>query len=458
MSHFDVEVYPLLNEDVVHEASGLLAQVLQSVRELGLVLPRPDVHGLPTPPELRHALHDGRARPVLGDAHGAVPRRSRLRQVPQRVDRVRGGLGGVERQRLARDHRREGHAEQRVEAHLGCPLLRGEDPVQVRLVREPRVDPGALHLHHELPQLCAVDVRGEGVPILVRDRPQEVESADVLALHEVSQQRRVDLRQLLRALDEGRDDLVGRAQGAEDVVLEAVDVVVRGRGSDLAPAARALGHGIHRLLAAPADVEERQPGLLLCLRGRAALPDLLREDPLRHHVRVVHVEPVSPPVVPHRVQPLDLHPRLVVRGLEVSGVPRLAHLCGGPAVRPPDARVQEAAGAVLHHEVAVRVLRVAVEDVHDLADGQGAHGYQRRPLLPGDHAIRRGGESADAFTRPAVGTVRGPRRRHVLGGPLRARGAHLGGVGRCAIAASALLPRAAVSVTHRARARARASQ
>mmetsp|Transcript_78683 Transcript_78683/g.228356 ORF Transcript_78683/g.228356 Transcript_78683/m.228356 type:complete len:200 (-) Transcript_78683:454-1053(-) len=199
-----------------------------------------------------------------------------------------------------------------MKAHLCGPLLGCEDLVEMRLVGEACRYPGGLHLDHELAQPSLVDVRREGVPVLIGDRPHKVQSADMLPLHHVPEQRGVDLGQLLRSLDERRDDLVRGAQRSEDMIFQAVDVVVGGGGTDLPPAAGALRHGVHWLLPAPADVEERQARRLLGFRRRALLTNLLRQYPLRDHVRVLDIQSVPAPVVPHGVQPLNLRPCLVV--------------------------------------------------------------------------------------------------------------------------------------------------
>ena len=111
-------------------------------------------------------------------------------------------------------------------AHLCRPLLGSEDPVQVGLVRKTRGNSSGLHRYHQLKELIPIHVCRILVPILEGDRPEEVEGTYVLASEEVPQQRRRELLQLRRVLDEGRVDLICRTQRLEDVVLPAVDVVV----------------------------------------------------------------------------------------------------------------------------------------------------------------------------------------------------------------------------------------
>eukprot|EP00438_Fugacium_kawagutii_P026284 Skav208238 [mRNA] locus=scaffold2601:217603:220423:- [translate_table: standard] len=56
MSHFDLKVDPLLHKDLIDHATWLFNQRDQCSFQLLLVFPSLDIHGLPTPPKLCHAL------------------------------------------------------------------------------------------------------------------------------------------------------------------------------------------------------------------------------------------------------------------------------------------------------------------------------------------------------------------------------------------------------------------
>mmetsp|Transcript_93311 Transcript_93311/g.237473 ORF Transcript_93311/g.237473 Transcript_93311/m.237473 type:complete len:228 (-) Transcript_93311:274-957(-) len=227
-----------------------------------------------------------------------------------------------------------------MQTHLRRPLLRRKDLVQMRLVREARRNASRFHVHHEMEEQMAVNVCREVVAVLEGNWPQKIKCSDVLAPQQVPQQRRRDLFQLVGALDEARDDLVRRTQGLEDVLLQAVDVVVRWRRSDLAPATGTLCHGVDGLLTAPADVHQAHARLALSLSGPVSLPDLLRHHFLCNHAGRVHVQLVAASVVPAGVAPLDLDPSLVVSWAVHANIPVLIYPTTGPAVGFADAWVE----------------------------------------------------------------------------------------------------------------------
>ena len=69
-----------------------------------------------------------------------------------------------------------------------------------------------IYARHELPEVLALNVRRIIVAVLETDRPREVEGAQVATPGKVAEERGDDLCELLRALVEGRDDLVPRAE------------------------------------------------------------------------------------------------------------------------------------------------------------------------------------------------------------------------------------------------------
>mmetsp|Transcript_66307 Transcript_66307/g.141889 ORF Transcript_66307/g.141889 Transcript_66307/m.141889 type:complete len:243 (-) Transcript_66307:18-746(-) len=234
----------------------------------------------------------------------------------------------------------------------------------------------------------------------------------MLASEEVTQNRRAQHSQLIRALDEGGDDLVSGAQSPEDVVLKAVDVVVRRRGSNLPPTSSAFCDRVDGLFPSPAHVEEGQARLLLRLRGSAAKADLLGSNALGDHAGRADIELVPPPVVPGGMVPPDLYPSVVVIRVELLDVPLLAHLSRGPTIGEAYAGVQQSPGSMLCHEVAVGILRVTVEDVNRLTNHQRAHRDRRQRIAVGScalapHALTVGEPSAGSarhLARSAVGS------------------------------------------------------
>mmetsp|Transcript_105942 Transcript_105942/g.326989 ORF Transcript_105942/g.326989 Transcript_105942/m.326989 type:complete len:426 (-) Transcript_105942:564-1841(-) len=212
-------VHPLLHVDAVVRVSRLRGQRVQGLGELPSSLRHLHVQAFVAVAQLHHAaLAAVAGYPVRVQRAGVTIIGAPLRlKAQQRVEGLLGGLLGVQNNEALGHPSGEGHVVPWHQAQTRHPVLAGQDPPQLRVVRPAGDDAARLHARHHLEEGVGVHVRRGArhlvaVGLLALYGPQEVQRDDGPAAAEGRQELGRDARELVAVLDEDGEHLVVPAE------------------------------------------------------------------------------------------------------------------------------------------------------------------------------------------------------------------------------------------------------